>query len=62
MKGGAIMADIKNSLKNIQSKDSLKSTVHTLGRNISNTNREAHNIYEGISKNKKIKMNHKTFN
>ena len=56
------MADIKNALKNIQSKDSLKSTVHTLGRNISNTNREAHNIYEGISKNKKIKMNHKTFN
>lgn len=56
------MADIKNSLKNIQSKDSLKSTVHTLGRNISNRNREAQNIYEGIRKDKKIKINHKTFN
>lgn len=56
------MSNIKSSLKSIQAKQQLKSTVHTIGRNELNYNREPHGIYEGIRKDKKIKMNRKTFN
>lgn len=56
------MADIKNSLKNIQAKESLKSTVNTVTSNINNSyTREPHGFYEGIRKDKKIKMNHKIY-
>ena len=56
------MADIKDSLKNIQANANLKSTINTTGRNDTHYNREPHGIYEGIRKDKKIKMNRKTFN
>ena len=56
------MADIKNSLKNIQAKQNLESTINTTGRNDLNYNREPHGIYQGIRKDKKIKINRKTFN
>ncbi len=56
------MADIKNSLKNIQAKESLKATVNTVTSNINNSyTREPHGFYEGIRKDKKIKMNHKIY-
>lgn len=55
------MSDIKNSLKNIQSKSKLNQTVNTLAQNELHYNREPHGIYEGIRKDKKIKMNRKTF-
>ncbi|MGL5693303.1 MAG: hypothetical protein ACRCXA_04440 [Peptostreptococcaceae bacterium] len=56
------MADLKNSLKNIQAKESLHATVNTTVRNDLTHNREPHGIYQGIRKDKKIKMNRKTFN
>ena len=56
------MADIKNSLKNIQANESLKSTVNTTKRNDTHYNKEPHGIHEGIRKDKKLKMNRKTFN
>ncbi len=56
------MADVKDSLKNIQSKESLKATINTVTSNINNSyTREPHGICEGTRKNKKIKMNHKIY-